>query len=270
MGKRRNQPKKVPKAAFPKWAMQWLRSAKPTEWIVAVTGCIGVVATVTGAIILLASGLLDAKRSEVEVKRSEIAMQNVKLELEQRDLLARRATINEQIVQQENVLKSKELEIAGVRGRLGTATADLSKARENLATYVENERALALLTSYSRSLVERKTKIGALECDVTLDPSLDVARVAIKGVGDSEKPVVSADKKKLLAAARGLTKLNHLVVENVCLDADDIRDISQLRGLRFLDLVNCGLTDAHMQSLKIDKNVNYLRAWGQNYVPLIQ
>src|SRR5229473_1048309 len=49
------------------WVRRWLRTAKPTEWISALTAFFGVVGAVTTGVIVLNSGLLDAKRSELNI-----------------------------------------------------------------------------------------------------------------------------------------------------------------------------------------------------------
>jgi hypothetical protein len=61
--------------------MRWLRSAKPTEWIQAL-------AVVFTAVVLWRSGLLDAKKSELNI-------QGTKLELDQKALDGKQKRMNE-------------------------------------------------------------------------------------------------------------------------------------------------------------------------------
>ena len=75
---------------FRRLLIRWAGQSKPTEWILAFTGLIGVLATIGGAYFLVKNGFLDQKKSELEVKKSELSIQNTKLEMEQMSLIVKR------------------------------------------------------------------------------------------------------------------------------------------------------------------------------------
>jgi hypothetical protein len=224
------------------WVRRWLETSKPTEWITAFGAALGVLATITAAAFVVGNGLFDAKKSELEIKRSELSIQNAKLEIQQRDLIAQREKVTEQIAAKERMLRQTE--------------GELADARQAVAAYERHEKALAFLSAHSPTgQMERRTRADALECTLKIDPTLALCSVQIRG-GTEGAPVRSPEKDGFLAAVANVIGLNHLNIENVQLDAQDLRIISGLPRLRNLGLTNCGLTDQEVRALALDQNVN--------------
>lgn len=82
-----------------RWTRAWLRTSKPTEWITS----FGVVGTIIAGILYFSTGILD-------VRKSELTMQVLKLEMDRKELIVQEKLQNDRITA--NNQKLQEIEIA--------------------------------------------------------------------------------------------------------------------------------------------------------------
>ena len=113
---------------FGVWIRRWLRTSKPTEWMSSAAQLLGVLATITGAVIYLKSGVLDSRKAAVE---SNIAL----LRIDERHLEDRVAVLkaHEKELEQSKALLIGEITVA--RRRADYALAGLSAARREALAY---------------------------------------------------------------------------------------------------------------------------------------
>ncbi|AWM39771.1 hypothetical protein GobsT_18670 [Gemmata obscuriglobus] len=256
----------------------WLRASKPTEWISSLTTAAGVSATIIAGYMLYSTGVIDSKKSELEAKKSEVAMQVMKLEGDQKELVVKRDAINAEINQLKWVLKEKEADLAQTAKNLGAAQTEVSekrklaagfalklagaeqeldKANKRLEAFARHERAVAFLAGLGRTTNHR---VG---CDIDIDPTTQKVSVTVRtysnerdngGYGPAwqNPPLKLEESAPIVEAVSSIRNLVSLDIVGVALEPSDLQVISQIHGLTSLSLPNCLLSDAKIRSLKVN------------------
>jgi len=213
-------------------------------------------------------------------------IQNLKLEGEQKDLIAKRESINAQIAANTAKLKEKETALATAQKELNdkneklttTSTkldetlARLDETGKRLSSYLQEEQAVKFLSSLNQD--ERKVKKEPyLQCSVKIAPSSSSIWVTVEaktyngrltirdkdgGVISVEEPYVCKDKTGVFEAISKLRELSVLEIKDLQLDAKDLEAISKLQKVTHLYLVRCGLDDKIISHWKVGKNVKFL------------
>src|SRR5205807_9843891 len=117
--------------------------------------------TICGAYYLIHNGYLDQKKSELEAKRSEIAIQNTKLEMDQMALIAKRDSLGGQIVEYTKQLQDREKAFQNVTGQLALAERRITEVEAKYDMYLKHEKALGTFAKVSAATKELpKSKRG--------------------------------------------------------------------------------------------------------------
>ncbi len=224
-----------------RWTRAWLRTSKPTEWISSIATFAGVAVAITTGVLVYNSGLFDTKRSELnienaklEIRRAELSIQNLKLEAEQ---------------------KEQNLRIAANEKKL-------TETKTALYARIEHDRAIQTL---ARLNMPQSDNLRML-CDVHLNAYSGELRLFVRVPShmlrfDAKPLAAKSDKKIVFDSIPKLANLTDLSFFDIQLDSDDLMQISQVSSLRWLSLRNCGLNDESIAHLTVPPNVTSLTLW---------
>ncbi len=198
----------------------WFKQSKPTEWITAI-------ATILGLFAVYWSGIIDQKRSELEIKRSELTINNIALE-------AKEAKYTTQLAETQKELAQKNDDLA------------------NLSSYYAAISSLARMKP-PNPFIDTKDPYIRCELEYADDQATVRAVVAsahLPGLGKATpKLLVCARKGEFISSLVKLNKVPVIRIEDIALDRGDLVQLSAMPILLHLHLFNCGLTDAMVEGV---------------------
>jgi hypothetical protein len=206
---------------FRKKFLPWLAGSKPTEWL-------AVIAAIVGAVLIYRTGILDAKKTLLEIGNKD-------LEARQSVLKEQEEGIKKQLADMKTDLDEKTKELSRVR-------TDLEQSNRILARHSRNAKAIEFFGNYRGS---PNTK---LSCD------LDGDGVSIRPKATGERIVAKDELFGVLFAANNLAKLSGINIERVLLDRTLLEAIFKLNA-GAVKLINCGLTDEMLSGLAVPAHI---------------
>ena len=231
-----------------KWFRPWLTTSKPTEWISSVSSLVVVIGGLLSGLYVLQSGYLDNKNTQVKIETTKLEIAKLKLEEE-----------NQKV---QNTIIRKNVELENTKQKMENLAVNLGETQRSLNIIrAQQEKAEAQNKAVAK-LDELNKGLPSGLVDYERDSEFEVVALSLGHQQQSGaypvQPKVFSGKKEFLSLASSMGNLTSLCIEGIILDVNDIKQISDLRNLKYLKMKNCNITSELVTNVKVSETVEYL------------